>query len=104
MLAASLDFDDLDISLLRHFPHASLELKGLSLVGVDRFENDTLVAADRVSVVVNLMSLFGDSGYEVTKVLLNRPAVHARRLADGAVNWNIMKPAEEETPAAGGNR
>ena len=101
MLAASLDFDDLDISLLRHFPHASLELKGLSLVGVDRFENDTLVAADRVSVVVNLMSLFGDSGYEVTKVLLNRPAVHARRLADGAVNWNIMKPAEEETPAAG---
>ena len=80
MLAARLDFDDLDISLLRHFPHASLELKGLSLVGVDRFENDSLVAADRVSVVVNLMSLFGDSGYEVTKVLLNRPAVHALSL------------------------
>ena len=37
MLAAKLDFEKLDISLLRHFPNASLELKGLTLVGVDRF-------------------------------------------------------------------
>lgn len=71
MLAAKLDFEKLDISLLRHFPNASLELKGLTLVGVDRFEGDTIVAARRISVVVNLMSLFGDSGFEVTKVILS---------------------------------
>ena len=100
MLNARLDFDDLDISLLRHFPHASLELKGLALTGVDRFEGDTIVAADRVSVVVNLMSIFGDSGYEVTKVLLNRPAVHAHKLADGAVNWDVMKTTDEEPQPA----
>ena len=29
MLAARLDFEKLDISLLRHFPNASVELKGL---------------------------------------------------------------------------
>lgn len=33
MLAAKLDFERLNISLLRHFPHASVELKGLTLVG-----------------------------------------------------------------------
>ncbi len=106
MLDARLDFDKLDISLLRHFPHASLDLKGLTLVGVGRFEGDTIVAADRISVVVNVMSLFGDSGFEVTKVVLARPAVHAHKLADGAVNWDVMKPSdeeaeepEEETPA-----
>ena len=86
MLAAKLDFEKLDISLLRHFPNASLELKGLTLVGVDRFEGDTIVAARRISVVVNLMSLFGDSGFEVTKVILASPAVHAHKLADGAVS------------------
>lgn len=96
MLNARLDFEKLDLSLLRHFPHASVELKGLTLVGVDRFEGDTIVAADRISVVVNLMSLFGDSGYEVTKILLDRPSVSARKTADGAVNWDIMKPAAEE--------
>ena len=102
MLAARLDFENLDISLLRHFPNASVELKGLTLVGVDRFEGDTIVAARRISVVVNLMSLFGDSGFEVTKVILASPAVHAHKLADGAVSWDVMKPAEapaEEVPA-----
>ena len=85
MLDARVDFEKLDISLLRHFPNASVELKGLTLVGVDRFEGDTIVAARRISVVVNLMSLFGDSGFEVTKVILASPAVHAHKLADGAV-------------------
>ena len=101
MLAARLDFEKLDISLLRHFPNASVELKGLTLVGVDRFEGDTIVAARRISVVVNLMSLFGDSGFEVTKVILASPAVHAHKLADGAVSWDVMKPSEApaEEPA-----
>ena len=79
-----------------------MELKGLTLVGVDRFEGDTIVAARRISVVVNLMSLFGDSGFEVTKVILASPAVHAHKLADGAVSWDVMKPSEapaEEVPA-----
>ena len=108
MLAAKLDFERLDISLLRHFPNASVELKGLTLVGVDRFEGDTIVAARRISVVVNLMSLFGDSGFEVTKVILADPALHAHKLAEGAGRLTVMQPAEpeeasgepEETPDA----
>lgn len=98
MLVARLDFAKLDISLLRHFPHASLDLKGLTLTGTGAFEGDTIVAADRISVVVDLMSLFGDSGFEVTKVILSSPSVHAHKLADGAVNWDVMKPTEEPSP------
>ncbi|MDE6623533.1 MAG: AsmA family protein [Alistipes sp.] len=108
-LVARLDFERLDISLLRHFPHASVDLKGLTLVGVDRFEGDTIVAAKRISVVVDLLSLFGDEGFVVSKIVLAAPSVHAHKLADGAVNWDVMKPseepdaeqtAEEETPSA----
>ena len=99
MLVARLDFAKLDISLLRHFPHASLDLKKLTLTGTGRFEGDTIVAAQRISVVVDLMSLFSDSGFEVTKVILSSPSVHARKLSDGAVNWDVMKPSEEpESP------
>ena len=36
MLNARLDFGDLDLSVLRHFPHASVELTDLSLIGVER--------------------------------------------------------------------
>ncbi|MCM1151736.1 MAG: AsmA family protein [Alistipes sp.] len=99
MLTAKLDFESLDLSLLRHFPHASVELKGLTLVGVDRFEGDTIVAARRISVVVDLLSLFGDEGFEITKVILASPALHAHKLSDGAVNWQVMKLAETQTPA-----
>ncbi len=105
LLKAQLDFEALNISLLRHFPNASLELRGLTLVGVERFEGDTIVAADRISVVVNPFSLLGDDGLVVKKVLLKAPALHAHKLADGAVNWDVMQsgdtPAEapEETAA-----
>ena len=101
MLAARLDFEKLDISLLRNFPNASLNLKGLTLVGTDRFEGDTIVAARRITVVVNLMSLVGDEGFEVRKIILVSPALHAHKLADGAVNWDVMKPSEPaDTTAA----
>ena len=103
MLDARLDFEKLDISLLRHFPRASLDLKGLTLVGEEPFAGDTIVAAQRISVVVNVMSLFGDEGFEVTKIILSEPALHAHKLADGRVNWDVVKASEEaqgeeETP------
>ncbi len=101
VLRARLDFDALNISLLRHFPNASLELRGLTLVGVERFEGDTIVAADRISVVVNPFSLLGDGGFVVKKVLVKAPALHAHKLADGAVNWDVMQPSDapaETTP------
>ena len=100
LLTAEVDFRSLDLSLLRHFPRASLDLKGLTVVGAGPFEGDTIVAANRISVVVNPMSLFGDDGFEVTKVILAEPALHAHKLADGKVNWDIVKASGEE-PAAG---
>jgi len=111
ILVARLDFEDLDLSLLRHFPNASVELKGLTLIGAERFEGDTIVAAERISVVVNLMSLIGDGGFVVSKIILADPAVHAHKLADGAVNWDVMKASgepevvvEQKEPEQGGEK
>ena len=99
MLQARFDFDRLNISLLRHFPNASLELRGMTLVGVDRFEGDTIVSADRISVVVNPFSLLSDDGFVVKKVLLKEPSLYAHKCEDGAVNWDVMKPSEESSEA-----
>lgn len=94
MLTARLDFDDLDISLLRHFPQASLDLNGLTLVAAGRFEGDTVVAARRISILVSPFSLLGDGGFEVGKVLLDRPEIYGHKAEDGSVNWDVMKPSE----------
>ena len=94
MLNAKVEFEKLDISLLRHFPKASLELVNFSVTGVDAFEGQTLVAGERIEVAVDLFSIFGDS-FEISKVWLLSPEIHGVVAADGSVNWDIMKPSEQ---------
>ena len=96
MLNAKLDFEELDISLLRNFPKATIELKNLSVVGIGEFDGDTLVAADEIAAAVDLLSLFGDSGYEISYVTLDRPIVNAFIHRGGTVNWDIMKSDDTE--------
>lgn len=96
MLNAEFDFESLDISLIRRFPQVSVSLEEFYLKGVGAFENDTLVSADEITATMNLMSLFGDGGYEIKKILLDGVTLKAIVLADGSVNWDVMKPTEEE--------
>ena len=92
MLNARFDFSSLDISLFRNFPKASVTLNDFWLKGTGAFENDTLVKAGEVTAAINLFSLFGDSGYDVSKVSVTDTWLHAIVLPDGKVNWDIMKP------------
>lgn len=96
MLVAELNFEDLDLSLLRHFPNASLELKDLTLIGQEPFQGDTILSSERISVVVNPFSLLTGGGFNVKKVLLNEPSINAQKLANGQVNWDVMRPSKEE--------
>lgn len=95
MLNAEFDFGNLDISLFRNFPLASLTLEDFYLKGVGEFESDTLVAANEVTAAVNVMSLFGDEGFDIKKVLLDGVSVNAIVMPDSSVNWDVMKMAEE---------
>lgn len=94
MLNCRVDFTKLDISLFRHFPNLSLELDNFSVMGVGEFEGKTLAAGDRVEVAVNILSIFGDS-FEISKVWLKSPEIHALVLADGRANWDVVKPSEQ---------
>lgn len=48
--------------------------------------------AGEVTAAINLFSLFGDSGYDVSKVSVTDTWLHAIVLPDGKANWDIMKP------------
>lgn len=101
MLNAEFDFRGLDISLISNFPLASITIEDFYLKGVEQFENDTLVAADEITAAVNVMSLFGDEGFDIRKVLLDGVSVKAIVMPDSTVNWDVMKPTTdevEETP------
>lgn len=111
MLNAEFGFDDLDISLFRAFPKASVGLEGFWLKGTGDFAADTLVQAGEVQVAVNLMSLFGNEGFDISKVLVADTYVKAIVLEDGRANWDVMKTdstaveeEEEDTTSTGAFR
>ena len=97
MLNAQFDFRSLDISLFRNFPKASITLSDFWLRGVGEFENDTLVQAGEVVAAIDLLSLFGDSGYDISKIQIENTRLHAIVLADGRPNWDVMKPDSTST-------
>lgn len=95
MLNAQFDFSALDISLLRNFPSASVTLEDFYLKGTGAFENDTLVQAGELTAAINLFSLFGDSGYDISKIIIKDTKVKAIVLENGQPNWDVMKASAE---------
>lgn len=104
---ADVYFGDIGISVFSNFPHLTVSLDEFGVAGRDEFKGDTLVDCKHFGVVVNLMSLFSDK-YEVRKITLDEPNIHAKVLATGKANWDIMKPStdtvavveNDTTPAA----
>jgi hypothetical protein len=96
MVNANVTFTNYKLSLFRAFPNAAFTLKELSVTGINEFEGDTLAAVKSFSLVFNLMSLFGDDGYEIKSITVDRPLVNGLVLEDGKANWDIMKETPEE--------
>jgi uncharacterized protein involved in outer membrane biogenesis len=96
-LDATTDFKDVDISLFHSFPHLSVSVKDLSIVGKGSFKNDTLISAKSIDITLELMKAIKGT-YDVINVGLVTPRIHAIVHSDGAANWNIAKP-EPPKPA-----
>lgn len=90
-LNAEVDFEKMRLNFIRSFPDATLQVKNLYIAGKDEFKGDTLLKSDYINLVVNLKSLFGNTGYEVKKVEFSDSKVLAHVLKDGRANWDIMK-------------
>lgn len=103
-LNAKVDFKDISISLFRHFPRLAVGLENLEITGQDDFAKDTLIAARRIDVAINLMSLFGGSQMKISSITVDNPRIHALINKEGKANWDIAKPdtatAATEEPSA----
>jgi len=90
-LNAVVDFERVNISFIRSFPNVSVKLENFRIVGVNEFAKDTLLASEDVDLVLNLKSLFSDTGYEVKRLQFNNSSVFAHVLPNGKANWSVMK-------------
>ena len=95
---ASVKFEDYKLGFFRDFPNLSFSLDRVSVVGVNKFQGDTLAAFKSMDLVFNLASLFKKTGYEVKSILVDRAVVNAIVKKEGKANWDVMKDTTA-TPA-----
>ncbi|MBE0640524.1 MAG: AsmA family protein [Bacteroidales bacterium] len=95
-LNATVGFGDIGLSLFRSFPHLSLSIADLSVVNKIPFEGDTLFAADKLRVTLDIMSVFRGAPYEIRKISIHKPNINLRVLEDGTSNWDIALATEAE--------
>ncbi|WP_430933957.1 AsmA family protein [Saccharicrinis sp. 156] len=93
-VVAKVDWGKFSLSLIKDFPNISVGMSGLSVVGVDKFEDDTLLYLNEFALSADLMSAMGGS-LSVEHILLDKPMIHAKVLADSTVNWDIYKATGE---------
>ncbi|MDR1680522.1 MAG: AsmA family protein [Prevotellaceae bacterium] len=98
-LNAHIDFERLGLNFFRNFPNATVSLENVSVAGIGEFAGDTLISAGELSATVNLCSLFGDAGYEIVKITLDRVRLRAVIRESGKANWDIMPVAAPGEPA-----
>lgn len=96
---ARVTFGGYNLSFFRNFPNLSFSLKEIYVEGIGPFEGDTLAGFRSLSLVFNLGSLLGSSGYEIKSIILDRAVINAIVLKDGTPNWDIMKPSADTLPA-----
>ncbi|MCS6929723.1 MAG: AsmA family protein [Saprospiraceae bacterium] len=99
-LTAKLDFRDVSLSLLRHFPKLSVGLEGLTITGSGPFEGIKLIDCERLDITVDLWSAIFGEQIIIKGVYLNSPKINIYVLPDGTANYDIAKPSAEEPETA----
>jgi hypothetical protein len=97
---AKVSFGDYKLGFFRNFPNLAFSIDNLSVVGIEKFENDTLAACKSLNLVFSLSSLFKKTGYEVKSVVINEADIRTLVLKDGSANWDIMTDTTESVPEA----
>ncbi len=86
---AKIDFGEYDLTIFSSFPDFTLEMNDVSVDGVEEFEGVSLAKVDKLVVTIDLMSVINGEKYELHKIGLYTPAIHAKVLEDGKANWDI---------------
>jgi hypothetical protein len=102
---ARVDWGGVGLSVIRNFPHATLTLDRLSVVGRAPFDRDTLLSIPKARVVLDVGSVIAylRSGRPIVvrALAFQQPSLRLRVLADGTTNWDIARkkggPATTDT-------
>jgi vacuolar-type H+-ATPase subunit H len=94
-IKAKADFTGFNLSLIRSFPNLQFTVKGLTVVGIDEFEGDTLADIGSVKITLDLISVIKGDTYEVKRIRIEEPRLMIKVLESGLANYDIALDSEE---------
>lgn len=89
---AAVDFSDLDLSLFRSFPEATLIIKDVSIINNAPFEGDTLAFGEEVLLKMSINELFksSDKPKKLDEIRLNNVFLNMKVDSLGNNNYDIV--------------
>ena len=97
---AKIDFSGFSLSLFSHFPKVEMEIRNLSLIGINEFANDTIFSAGSISTNISLMEMISGKGLELNSLIIENPRISLISDKSGKVNWDIAKTSVSGKPEA----
>ena len=97
---AKIDFSGFSLSLFSHFPKVEMEIRNLSLVGINEFASDTIFSAGSISTNISLMEMISGKGLELNSLTIENPRISLISDKAGKVNWDIAKASATAKPEA----
>lgn len=93
------DADDIDLSLFRSFPKASLGINNAHIINAAPFEGDTLFRAKTLYIDMSLWELFrrDDAPRKIRAFSVTDPVLRLKVDKNGASNYDITKKEEGTT-------
>ncbi|MDR5589441.1 AsmA-like C-terminal region-containing protein [Christiangramia sp. SM2212] len=99
-LNAQVDFEDIDLSMFRSFPQATLVIEDLSIINNEPFKGDTLAIGEEVTLEMSVKELFksSDEPKKIDQLTLNNAFINIKVDSLGTANYDI---AVEDTTTTG---
>jgi len=97
-LISEVKIRDIDFSILRNFPYASLNFQNVLIK--DSYEqiesDDTLLFAKNLFLNFNILDLINED-YNVRNITIKKGVLKLKTTSKGDVNYNITKPSQDTT-------
>lgn len=96
---AKVEFADVNLSLLKNFPQATVTIDDLSVVNYAPFENDTLVYSKSFVLGMSIKELFksSDEAIAVNAITIDQTSINIIVDENGNANYDIANSSEPST-------
>lgn len=93
---AKVEFADANLSLLRNFPNASIQLTDILVTNYQPFEGDTLFYGNKVNLKVSLSNVISGNDINIKSFYVNEAKANILVNKNGVTNYDIAKKSSEE--------